>query len=103
MKNAWIFWVSPKLGTPRRICSGLEISAQNCAVIFGGLIFGHQMKGVPRELDCHFDRGGNDSFTPCKGALLWGTLRSEIGQWGGVDLLTDGKSPAQVYGEAPYT
>ena len=45
--------------------------------------------------------GGNDSFTPCKGALLWGTLRSEIGWWGGVDLPTDGKSPAQIYGETP--
>lgn len=31
-------------GPPRRICSDLEISAQNCAVIFGSLIFGHQMK-----------------------------------------------------------
>lgn len=31
-------------GHPRRICSDLEISAQNCAVIFGSLIFGHQMK-----------------------------------------------------------
>lgn len=45
--------------------------------------------------------GGNDSFTPCKGALLWGTLRSEIGWWGGVDLPTDGKSLAQIYGETP--
>ena len=45
--------------------------------------------------------GGNDSFTPCKGALLWGTLRFEIGWWGGVDLPNDGKSPAQIYGETP--
>lgn len=45
--------------------------------------------------------GGNDSFTPCKGALLWGTLRSEIEWWGGVGLPTDGKSPAQIYGETP--
>ena len=35
-------------GHPRRICSDLEISAQNCAVIFGSLIFGHQMK-VPKR------------------------------------------------------
>lgn len=45
--------------------------------------------------------GKNDSFTPCKQALLWDTVRSEIGQRGGIDLPTDGKSPAQVYGETP--
>lgn len=45
--------------------------------------------------------GGNDSFTPCKGTFLWGTVRSEIGQRGGIDLPTDGKSPAQGYGKMP--
>nr|DAZ08703.1 MAG TPA: hypothetical protein [Caudoviricetes sp.] len=27
----------------------------------------------PSGLDCHSGRGGNDSFPPCKEALLWDT------------------------------